>query len=226
MEQFSPVIINNPLFEGVPEDKLEQVIDCMNGSVKAYEGRTLLFCSGDQVPCLGLVLEGCVEIFLSTSEGNAALISQSGPGELFGQAMAVAGISDHAFEIYALEGTKILFLYVPEFTSMKNCGCTHRFQVMENLMKLVATENMSLMAKIRILTQGTLRKKLLLYFSVLSKEQRSRTVRLPFGRDKLAFYLCSDRSAVSRELGRMKKDGLISYTRNEITLLTDAPLSL
>ena len=88
-----------------------------------------------------------------------------------------------------------------------------------NLMQLIAKNNMELMMKIRILTQGSLRKKLMLYFSILSREQHSTTITLPFGRDKLANYLFCDRSAVSRELGRMDREGLIQLGKTEITLL-------
>ena len=89
---------------------------------------------------------------------------------------------------------------------------------MEILMQLIAKNNMELMKKIRILTQGSLRKKIMLYLSILAKEQHSDTIALPFGRDKLANYLFCDRSAVSRELGRMSREGLITLSRAEITL--------
>ena len=92
-------------------------------------------------------------------------------------------------------------------------------EVIESLMQLIAKNNMELMMKIRILTQGSLRKKLMLYFSILSGEQHSSTITLPFGRDKLANYLFCDRSAVSRELGRMNREGLIQLGKTEITIL-------
>ena len=110
-------------------------------------------------------------------------------------------------------------MYVPEFTSLQNCNCSYRFKVMENLMQLIAKNNMELMMKIRILTQGSLRKKLMLYFSILSREQHSATITLPFGRDKLANYLFCDRSAVSRELGRMDREGLIQLGKTNHALI-------
>lgn len=225
MEKFSHLLAENSLFSGVPREKLGTVLECLNASQKQYGDRTLIFCSGQPGTCVGIVLEGCVEIFLAGSDGACTLLSQSGPGELFGQALAVAGASNHVFEFYASAGSRVVYLHIPEFTSLKNCHCTYRFKVMENLMKLVSQDNMNLMMKIQILTQHSLRQKLLLYFSILSKEQQSSTVTLPFGRDKLSFYLFCDRSAVSRELGRMKREGLITFTKNTVTLLPKAHLS-
>lgn len=222
MDNFSHLLSNNPLFSRVPEDKLEPVISCLKGTRKHYSKRTLLFHSDEPIPCMGIVLEGSVEIFLAQNDGSVTLLSQSHAGELFGQALTVAGASSYMFEIYASDSSEILFLYVPEFTSLKNCQCTYRFIVMENLMKLISEENMNLMMKIQILAQPTLRQKLLLYFSVLSRKQHSDVITLPYGREKLSCYLGCDRSAVSRELGNMKRDGLITGERNHITLLLAA----
>ncbi len=210
--------MNNPLFKGIPEDRLEAVLGCLKAQKKSFEGRTMLFAAEEPVSCLGLVLKGYVEIFLTDSDGSRILITQAAEGELFGHAMAVAHAETNIFEITTSNQAEILFLYVPEFTSLQNTSCTYRFKVMENLMQLIAKNNMELMKKIRILTQGSLRKKIMLYLSILAKEQHSDTIALPFGRDKLANYLFCDRSAVSRELGRMSREGIIVLSKTEITL--------
>ena len=88
-------------------------------------------------------------------------------------------------------------------------------------MVLIAKRNTELLMKMQILAQNSLRQKLLLYFAILSKQQNSSTITIPFGRDKLASYLSCDRSAVSRELGRMQKEGMIEVSRNTITLLSE-----
>lgn len=220
MNAYFDLLRKNPLFDTVPDDKIFTVISCLNGVVKEYREQTLLFPLEETVPCLGITLEGCVDVFISNNSGSPILIQQAFPGSLFVHALTVSGISGHSFEIYSTKNTKILFLYVPKFTALENCHCENRFKVMENLMKLIAVNNMNLSTKIQILMLHSLRQKLLLYFSILSKEQHSATIKLPFGRDKLSAYLSCDRSAVSRELGRMKQDGLIDYSGKTITLLS------
>lgn len=210
--------MNNPLFKGIPEDRLDNVLGCLKAQKKSFAGRTMLFAADEPISCLGLVLKGYVEIFLTDADGSRILITQASEGELFGHALAVAQAETNIFEITTSVQAEVLFLYVPEFTSLQNTSCTYRFKVMENLMQLIAKNNMELMKKIRILTQGSLRKKIMLYLSILAKEQHSDTIALPFGRDKLANYLFCDRSAVSRELGRMSREGLITLSKTEITL--------
>lgn len=219
MDNFSHLLAAHPLFEGVPEDHIPSVLECLHGTRKTFAHRTLLFHSGGPVPNFGIVLKGSAEIFLACQKGNGALIAQFHPGDLFAEALCIAKAPDSLYELYTSDDSEILFMTVPEFTSLKNCGCTYRFLVMEHLMKMVAEGNVRLLMKIQILTQNTLREKLMLYFSVLSRQQGTATVTLPFGRDKLAFYLASDRSAVSREMSRMQKDGLITCGKGTVTLL-------
>lgn len=221
MEKFSHLIKNNPLFRNIPSDSLDTVIQCLNGTHKTYPHRSPLFYPGQKIPRLGIVLKGAVETFLPYSDGSWMLINQAQPGDLFAHALTVSGITDHSFEIYACENSEILFLTVPEFTALKNSNCAYRFKVMENLMVLIAKRNTELLMKMQILAQNSLRQKLLLYFAILSKQQNSSTITIPFGRDKLASYLSCDRSAVSRELGRMQKEGMIEVSRNTITLLSE-----
>lgn len=218
MNNYSQLIFDNPLFSNIPPDHFPAVSDCMNSFTQTFQSRTLLFGAGSKITRFGLLLKGTVEIFLLGSNGTHTLISLVSPGELFCHSLAVAEAADHLFMIYASEGSEILFLHVPKFTAAGNCHCACRYKVMENLMKLIAKDNMNLTMKVQILTQGSLREKLMLYFSFLAKEQHSNTILLPFGRDKLASYLFCNRSAVSRELGRMQKEGLLSIHKNEITL--------
>ena len=158
MKKYYPLLLKNPLFFDIPEDKLETVLGCLQAKYKTFTGKTMLFPPDKPIPCLGLVLSGYVEIFLTNADDNRTLISQSKVGELFGQALAVAKADTNIFEIITSEHAEILFLYVPEFTALRNTNCMYRFKVMENLMQLIATNNMELMKKIRILTQPSLRK--------------------------------------------------------------------
>lgn len=218
MKNYYELIMSNPLFKDIPVERMEPVLDCLKARKRSFDSKTLLFSSDEPIPCLGMVLKGYVEVFLTDADDNRTLITQANPGELFGHALAVAQAPTNVFEISASEDSEILFLYVPEFTSLQNCSCMYRFKVMENLMQLIAKNNMELMMKIRILTQGSLRKKIMLYLSIMSRQQHSDMVKLPYGRDKLANYLFCDRSAVSRELSRMARDGIIKLSKNEIKL--------
>ena len=83
----------------------------------------------------------------------------------------------------------------------------------------IADKNVQLMEKVKIISKRTLREKILTYFSLQAQLKGSKEFDLPIGRIGLAEYLCADRSALTRELARMKDDGLISFERNHFRLL-------
>ena len=114
MRNYYQLLMKNPLFKGIPEEKMEPVLQCLKAKKKVFTSRTLLFSSDEPIPCLGLVLSGHAEIFLTDPDGNCTLITQACTGELFGHALAVAHASANIFEIFTSENAEILFLYVPE----------------------------------------------------------------------------------------------------------------
>ena len=69
------------------------------------------------------------------------------------------------------------------------------------------------------MSKRTIREKLLTYLSIQAQVQGSRYFEIPFGRVELAEYLCVDRSALTRELTKMKADGLIDYDKNCFRIL-------
>jgi len=46
------------------------------------------------------------------------------------------------------------------------------------------------------------------------------------GRGELADYLCVDRSALSRELGRMQKEGILAFQGQQVRILDQSFLSV
>jgi CRP-like cAMP-binding protein len=91
--------------------------------------------------------------------------------------------------------------------------------MIENMVKVIAGKNRELMQKVDVVSKRTIREKLLAYLSIQALQQDSRYFEIPLGRGELAEYLCVDRSALSRELVKMKDDGLIDYDRNCFRIL-------
>lgn len=88
--------------------------------------------------------------------------------------------------------------------------------VLENILREVARDAVYLNLKIQLLSQPTLRDKLLFYLNVMHDSQHSHVFTIPFTREKLAQFICADRSAVSRELSRMQREGIITIEGKQI----------
>jgi len=86
------------------------------------------------------------------------------------------------------------------------------------MMKVIAKKNMLLNQRIELLGKRSIREKLLSYLWARQKEMNKSRISLPFNRNELADYLCVDRSAMSRVLGQMKKEGLLNFKKNVFEL--------
>ncbi len=117
-----------------------------------------------------------------------------------------------------VKDSKILFLNINSLLS-RPVNKNYYSKFVANIMSILATNNIVLNRKIQLLTQKSLRKKLMTYFIQLSKERNNNVFRISFTREQLARYVCSERSSVCRELGKMQDEGLVKIDGNTITLI-------
>ena len=112
-------------------------------------------------------------------------------------------------------------MFLPFDQVMHSCtmACQFHHKLIENMVRVIAAKNRDLMRKVEVVSKRTIREKLLAYLSIQAQIQDSRYLQIPLGRVELAEYLCVDRSALTRELVKMKEDGLIDYDRNCFRLL-------
>ena len=90
-------------------------------------------------------------------------------------------------------------------------------KLIENMLGLIANKNLMLQSRMEIVCMKSVRAKVLQYLKSFVPEQ-GREITIPFNREKLAEYLCVERSALSHELAKMKRDGLIEYRKNKFIL--------
>ena len=166
---------------------------------------------------VGIVLCGGVNIINEDIDGNKLLLTEIGPGELFGEVFACAGIFHSTVTIVANGDTKVLCFNYDKIITTCHRSCIFHTKLIENMLKILAQKNLMLNQKIEIISKRSLREKLLCYFNYQCKG--SKTFSIPLNREELASYLCADRSAVSNELSKMQKDGVIMYKKNQFELM-------
>ena len=98
-------------------------------------------------------------------------------------------------------------------------ACEFHHRLIKNMVSIIADKNRDLMRKVEVVSKRTIREKLLAYLSIQAQVQQSRYFEIPLGRLELAEYLCVDRSALTRELAKMKDEGLIDYDKNCFRML-------
>ena len=207
------------IFDQIPEDKYQNVLHCLKSQVQSFEKDEILLNIGDSKTMSGIVLEGCISQTIMDENGNRINVDHIQAGEVFGADRAVSGWSDSVVELRAVTACRILFLNFSVLLEPNTTGCPFRARMTTNLLRDFATQSLFLNQRLQILGQKKLRDKIKVYFQTLHIRKNG-VIDLPFSRHELADYLYADRSALSRELCRMRDEGIIEMQGRSI-LLTD-----
>ncbi len=200
---------NVRLFANITAQELEKLLSCLSIRRRSYfRGETILR-EGDPLDSIGLVLFGRIQILRNEYDGSRSIVSTFGTGAVFAETFVCAGETVCPVTVTASENSEILF--IPYARMIRSCGntCGFHTQLIENMMRLLAEKNLHLNAKLQIASKRTIRDRVMRYLHTISRETGATNVTIPFSRSDLADYLYVDRSALSRELGRMEADGLI-----------------
>lgn len=212
-------LAQTPLFQGTSPQEIEAMLACLGSDVRRYEKGQIIYRAGDVVHALGVVLSGSVLIETDDVWGNTTVLDCAGPGHIFAETYAC--LPDEPLMVYvkAAEACQILFLNVGRVLQICSTSCSHHTALVQNLLCLSAQKNLNLSRKIFHTSPKTIRGRLLSYLSDQSVRSGSRSFTIPFNRQQLADYLNVDRSALSNELSKMQREGLIRADRNQFVLL-------
>ena len=214
MKKFLSVIRSSQLFSGISEDELSAVLSWE----ESYAKDTFLLRVGDTVESIGLVLSGSVLIIQEDIWGNRNILSKAGPGQTFAAAYACAPGSVLNVSVVAETSVSVMFLNVKRVLTVCPSACAHHNRIVRNLLGELAEKNLRFGEKLAHMGQRTTRSKLMSYFSAEAQRLGKYEFDIPFTRQQLADYLAVERSGLSLELGKMKKDGLLDFHKSHFVL--------
>ena len=165
---------------------------------------------------MGLVLKGSVTIEKNDFWGNRNIIAKNDVGNIFAEVYACCPDEPLMINVIADEDSEILFLDVQNIMNGSDMIC---IKMTERILKLMAKKNLMLSRKINDISPKSIRERLMSFFSYCTELHNSNTFFIDFNRQEFADYLCVDRSALSNELSKMKKDGLIDFNKNCFVIL-------
>lgn len=219
MKKENSAMMASRLFEGITEKDASAMLGCIGSYRKEYGKNAFISLAGDAVTCVGLVLSGRVHMIKEDLWGEKTIIAVMGPGELFGETFACGSVDTSTVSFAAAEKSEALML--PFEGVMHTCTntCPFHQRLVENMLKMIADKNRQLMEKVEIISKLTLREKIVTYLSLCAQHAGGRSFEITLSRTEMAEFLCANRSALARELGKMKADGLIDYSKNTFCIL-------
>ncbi|MGO0904812.1 Crp/Fnr family transcriptional regulator [Clostridioides difficile] len=206
------------LFEGIKDDELEAMLECLGVIDKTYPKDSIIFSVGNEVTSIGIMLKGNAHIIKEDIEGNRNIVAELLPGDLFGEVFACTRLHKSTVTVVTTSSCEVLFIKFKSVTGICSSTCVFHNRLIENMLQLIAEKNILLHNKIELLSCKTTREKLLLYFSNQIKKTGNYKFTIPFSRNEMADFLCVDRSSMSRELGKMRDEGLLSFNKNRFEI--------
>ena len=211
--------IISPLFVGLTDEEYKDLQSCACMSIRKFEKSTSIFCIGNVVHKLGVVLDGAVKVENVDFWGNKSILTHISEGQIFAESYAVTGMPLQVSAI-AAEMCTIQFMDVIDLLGGRYVDASWYKKVIQNLLRISANKNLMLSSHIFQTSFKRARPRIESYLTSVSLEVGSREFDIPFNRQQLADYLNLDRSALSKELARMHSEKLIDFHKNHFRLRT------
>ena len=186
--------------------------------MEVQKGQTVLY-EGDPAIHVGMVLSGAVQLVRVDFYGNRSIVAHVSPGQLFAETYACANVAALPISIVSDMDGQVLLMDCRRITTSCSHTCAFHSRIIFNLLGLVAEKNLVYDQKIQITSQRTTRGKLMAYLLNQAKLLGSNSFTIPYDRQALADYLEVDRSGLSVEISKLRKEGVLESVKNHFTLL-------
>jgi len=220
MQQYLTQISRCPLFAHISSADILLALDQLSAKVIRAEKGAIILHQGTPSKVFGLVLEGCAQVVASDSGGNHTLVTALHENDLFAEAFAFSGIPSLPVSVVAAAECTVLLLDHSRMHMRRQSEFPAHPILIANLLRIISSKNLQLNQKIAVLSQRTTRDKLMAYLRLQQQRSASSRFVIPLDRQELSDYLCVERSAMSAEISKMKKAGLIACRKNEFEILS------
>lgn len=210
----------SPLFQDISYEEYSSLLTCFQAVQKSFRSDDLIYdFSSPKNDVVGIVERGNAALIRIDEEGVATVMEELGPGGVFGRTLAFAGSGGDSLQVVCRTSCDVLFIDYPHILKRCEHACNHHSVLVQNMLRLMSDKAQALSQRVDVLSRRSIREKLLCYFRQLSERAGSNTFTLPFSLSTLADYIATDRSAMMRELKRLREEGAIRSDGRQFTLL-------
>lgn len=207
------------LFNGTNEKDCNRMIECFEGKERHYLPGETICDFGDDHTCVGILMKGSAKIVRLDAQGNQTLLERLEEGSIFGELIAFSDLGDNSIYVLCEKPATVIFVNFYHFSKRCAHACPCHTVVVENMFRMVAEKAYTLSQRVEVLSSRSIREKLMTFFYQQMGQSDNRTFTLPFTMTELADSISVDRSAMTRELKKMKDASIIRITGKNITIL-------
>ncbi len=219
MKKYLEILKKCPLFEGIDDESLFRMLDCLGAKIEFFDKKYTIMAEGNPAKYIGIVLSGSVQIIQIDYYGNRSILSNIGASQVFAEAFACADIQTVPVTVIANEPCEIMLISADHILHTCSNNCAFHRQLIFNLMRDLAKKTITFHQKIEITSKRSTREKLMTYLMLQAKKAGSDSFEIPYDRQELADYLEVERSGLSAEISKLRKEGIIESEKKQFKLL-------
>lgn len=207
------------LFDEISEEDLSGMLYCLQAKTTDYKKNEFVWIQGDENYSVGIVLSGKINVLKEDIAGNRNLIASISAPSVFGESLVCSEIARSPVSVQAATDSTIMTIEFLKLVKVCHNSCPFHTRLIQNMLKIIALKNLNLNDKINYLKKKTTQQKIASYILNHLSEKETMISNIPLNREELADYLGVNRSALSRELGKMRDNGWIKYKKNTFEIL-------
>ena len=210
--------VKTPLLAGITSEESAAMAKCFGVYQQCFAADDVLYDFGDGRNMVGILTSGSAEVERIDESGGRTILEHLEEGSVFGEMLMFERANDDSITVVCTRPCCVSFM--PATALMKRCenACAHHTRVVENMFRLVTDKATSLSERVEVLSRRSIREKLLRYFTLQATKRHSDSFELPFSLSALADYISTDRSAMMRELKKMREEELVAVNGRIVTI--------
>lgn len=213
------VLKKNKLFDGIDASELEAMLKCLVFKVSEYNKNEYIAFAGEKFDSVGIVVEGSAAVIKEDSEGNCVIMALLKPGDMFGEMAAFSSRPIWPANVHAQEKCMICFISTAKIVSACSNACRWHTVLIRNFLRTLSEKALMLNRKVEYLMIKSMRGRICAFLLEQYQRTETTTLRLSMNRNELADFLNVSRPSMSRELSKMKEEGLIDFHKETFKLI-------
>lgn len=217
-EKWLNVLKECSLFQSITESELQTMLECLGPKIREFRKNENIALEGAIFEGVGVVLKGSSAIAKENAAGSRIIIAMAGPSDMFGEIAAFSRRRTWPATVVAQENCTIMFLPPEKIVNECEKLCISHKTLVNNMLKIVSEKALMLNKKVEYLTISSLRGKICCFFLEQCKTADSTEFMMTMNRNELADFLNVSRPSLSREMGRMRDEGIIEFDRSSVKI--------
>lgn len=219
IEKYIDIIQKSSLFKGISTDEVISLLHCLSPKIQSYSKNQNIVNSGETIDRFGIVLDGEATVLKENAEGNRVILTVVKKGDLFGEMLVFSSKKSWPVTVRVQSSCKVLFLTHSDLIARCGNNCPSHMSMLQNFMKVLSDKSLMLNKKVEYLSIKSIRGKICTYLLEQCQMTSSNTITLPLNRNELADFLNVSRPSMSREICRMRDEGILDFHLSTFKLM-------